>query len=248
MLTALTAIASVALSSHCGGNGQPPCQPAIDLHINGTTPRAKVGEHVRVEFSVSSESNTGVVTPFWALQATILYDPAVLVPVSMTPCGSPICGSDIESSLRAPMEGLFLGCANQGELSGRGDDWPDQDGDMQVFYTIPLGQTIDLTHEPTLLWTMVFYVVGTGDASVRVTQPEDECCPEQWGACEFVDNVFHTRIFGSPDQHGGPEATGDLSSFASFDITHQADLDGDGVVGMNDLLMLLAYWQGLLDL
>ena len=190
----------------------------IDLELTAP-PTARVDDTISVKINVANHSPD--VASFAGVDVILSWDPTALEPVDFTTCDSfydwflamVFIGEDTS---------LPYTCLNQ---DANGDQWPDNDGDLIITQVIELGSNANSYNIPSNISSVNFRVLRPGDHTVSIL-------PIGCGGL----NVTQVLDLGNID------VTGDISDTATVSVRADSDIDGDGTVGIVDLLLLLANW------
>ncbi len=184
----------------------------INLVLQLNDKSAGCGDLVEVALSVVSDDAGDQLTT--ALQVILSWDAASLVLVGHFDTGAPLEYSDFPD-----------------DPFGLNEDDPPLDGDGIYVAFAPLGETIAATPAGTLITTFVF-----GALVPTASTPIDILATAGSPACQTI--VFDGTV---PNE----DVTGTLTGATAF-VTPATfcpeDLNCDGIVGINDLLILLPAW------
>jgi hypothetical protein len=185
----------------------------VDMSFNAPEQSVMLGDTVYLSIMVQSDGVSE--TAFNGIQASLSWDPDVLLLVG---------ADDTASGANWYYSGFLF------DPDGINDAITD--GDALYIAVTPPGDEAMAPVDPDelLITTLEFEAVGAGTDSPIIFLPENG----YWGATLVMMGAY--------------DVTGDFSSVATVTVTDPnadpcpADLDGDGSVGTNDLLALLAAW------
>ena len=196
---------------------------AVPIDIELTAPStARINDTIAVKINVANHSPD--VASFAGVDVILSWDPTALEPVDFTTCDSFYDWFLVMVFTSDDPANLFHDCLNQ---DADDDGWPDNDGDLLVTHALALGTNDYAYNTPSNISVVQFRVLRSGEHTVSMVSSTD---------CDGFS--FPTQVLDL----GNVDVTGDITDAATVQVLNPADVDGDGVVGIVDLLAVLAAW------
>jgi hypothetical protein len=194
--------------------------PIVDLKLEAQ-PTAQYGEVIDVHILGRGSSDAQPAT-FTFAGVILEWDPEILEPVELTKCNSDYAWFMVYFCSDLQQDPCFC-------INGR-PPWPSNDGLAFVSHVaqVPYGVRY-INNEWHIFSTVKFAVLKQETTSVRIRP--------RYNACKVKTAV--TR-------HVMHDVTGDLGEPAEILIENpcSADINGDGIVNVQDFLRLIAEWGG----